>query len=162
MSRICRTDVFDDQSFSLTTHTKRKGMGIAECLILMVVVVVTFGAIFSVMAAATKSHGFSKQDKNSRELFFSWIQTFESLYPNVHSDPDDATEAAAKMLGGTWTGSDARIGGFILTAVNSGVSGGSLELHVTIRAGDSKKPLVDLKRTYNSYSNETVSDDAVS
>jgi hypothetical protein len=136
-------------------------MGITECLILMVVVGVTFGAIFSVMAAATRSYAFSKQDKDSRELFFSWVQTFESLWPDVYDDPDDAIEAAAPMFGGTWVDGKARIGGFILKADNLGLSDGKLVLRITIQAGDSGKTLVDLKNSYNSFSNETVSDDAV-
>jgi hypothetical protein len=137
-------------------------MGIAECLILMIVVGITFGAIFSTMAWATKSYVFSKQDKDSRELFFSWIQTFESLWPDAYSDVDEAIKTASVMLGGTWANNKARIGGFTLTAVETDLSGGNLELHVTIQAEDSKKALVDLRRNYNAFSNETVSDDAVS
>jgi hypothetical protein len=137
-------------------------MGIAECLILMIVVGITFGAIFSTMAWATKSYVFSKQDKDSRELLFSWIQTFESLWPDAYSDVDEAIKTASVMLGGTWANNKAQIGGFTLTAAEVGLSGGNLELHVTIQAEDSKKALVDLRRNYNAFSNETVSDDAVS
>jgi hypothetical protein len=137
-------------------------MSIVECLILMIVVGVTFGAIFSTMGWATKSYAFGKQDKESRELLFSWVQTFESLWPNAYSDENYAIEAVSKMLGGTWTGSEARIGGFILTVVNRGFVDGRLELDIAIRTGDSKKNLVNVRRNYNSFSNETVSDDAVS
>jgi hypothetical protein len=152
-------------------------MGIMECLILIVVVGLTFGAIFSTMAWATKSYVFSKQDKESRELLFSWIQTFESLWPGDYDvDPDvdyppgevpgldDAAEVASNILGGTWVGGEtreARIGGFTLTAVDSGTSGGRLELRVAIQTGDTKKTLVDLRRNYNAFSNDTVSDDKV-
>jgi hypothetical protein len=128
----------------------------------MVVIGVTFSAIFSTMGWATKSYAFSKQDKESRELFFSWIQTFESLWPGTYSDVDDAVEAASSILGGTWAGGKTQIGGYTLTAVNSGLSGGSLEMHVIIQVSDSKKTLVNLKRNYNVFSNETVSDDTVS
>jgi hypothetical protein len=134
-----------------------------ECLILIIIVGITFGAIFTTIAVATKSYAFSKQDKDSRELLFSWIQTFESLWPNTYSDDvDGAIKAASIMLGGTWTGSEARIRSFTLRATNAGLSGGNLELRVKIWAGDSRKPLVDLTRNYNAFSNETVSDDAVS
>jgi hypothetical protein len=155
------SDVFEDLSSHPTTG-KRKGIGIVECLILMVVVGVTFGAIFSTMAWATRSYAFSRQDKESRELLFSWIQTFESLWPDAFSDVDDAIEAASNMLGGTWTGGRAQIGGYTLTALDSGLSEGHLELHVTIAVNDTRKTLVDLRRRYNAFSNETVSDDAVS
>ncbi|MDR1623003.1 MAG: hypothetical protein LBS00_11565 [Synergistaceae bacterium] len=136
-------------------------MSLVECMILMIVVGITFGAIFSTMAWATKSYVFSKQDKESRELFFSWIQTFESLWPGAYDDVDDAIEAASTMLGGTWSGGKTRIGSFVLTAVNSGLSGGSLGLKITIQAGGSNKNLVELTRFYNAFSNETVSDDTV-
>jgi hypothetical protein len=128
----------------------------------MVVIGVTFGAIFSSMGWATKSYAFGKQDKESRELFFSWIQAFESLWPGTYSDVGEAVEAVSNILGGTWTNGKMRIKGFTLTAVNSGLSGGNLEMHVTIQVSDSKKTLVDLKRNYNAFSNETVSDDTVS
>ena len=157
---------FDGLPFPLTGR-KRKGMGITESLILILVVGITFGAIFTTMAWATRSYTFGKQDKESRELLFSWIQTFESLWPDIYDDDvngvNDAIEATSSLLGGTWIGGgEARIGAFTLTAVNFGLSGGSLDLRVTIQAGDSKKTLVDLRRSYNSSSNETVSDDAVS
>jgi hypothetical protein len=141
-------------------------MGIAECLILMVVVGITFGSIFTTMGWAVKSYTFSKQDKGSRELLFSWIQTFESLWPGAYGGSEtganNAIQAASDMLGGTWTGSAARIGGFTVTVSDLSLSGGNLELRVAIRGSDSKKTLVDLKRHYNAFSNETVSDDAVS
>jgi hypothetical protein len=162
MVNVYRADVFNDPPFRSTTRAKKhEGMSVVECVILVVVVGLTFGAIFSTMAWAAKSYAFSKQDKDSRELFFSWIQTFESLFPGAYGDADDAIEAASTMLGGTWSGGKARIGSFVLTAVNSGLSGGRLELLITIQAGESNKNLVVLKRSYNAFSNETVSDDAV-
>jgi hypothetical protein len=157
---VDRADVFN---VTVQTRRKRKGMGIMECLILMIVVGLTFGAMFTTMAWATRSYASGKQDQESRELLFSWIQTFESLWPNAYGgDVDGAIRAASNMLGGTWSNGEARIGGFTLTAVDAGLSGGNLELRVTIRASDSKKTLVDLRRNYNAFSNETVSDDAVS
>ena len=146
-----KADVYDDlSSRSVIRARKRKGMGIVECLILIVVVGITFGAIFSTMAAATRSYAFSKQDKESRELLFSWIQTFEALWPGTYSVPedkvDDAIERASNMLGGTWSGGKAYIRGYTLTAANAGLSGGRLTLHVTIQTGDSSKALVDLTR----------------
>jgi hypothetical protein len=141
-------------------------MGIVECLILIVVVGITFGAIFTTMAAATRSYAFSKQDKESRELLFSWIQTFEALWPGTYSVPkdkvDDAIEKTSNMLGGTWSGGKTHIRGYILTVADAEVDDGKLTLHVTIQGGDSRKALVDLTRIYNAFSNETVSDDAVS
>ncbi|MDR1048999.1 MAG: hypothetical protein LBL51_04520 [Synergistaceae bacterium] len=162
---MCGTDVFDDPSLcSITPRAKkRKGMSITESIILIVVVGITFGALFTVMSWSTKGYAFSKQDNGSRELLFSWIQTFESLWPGTYGvgGVDDAIEAAAKLLGGTCKDGEARIGGFTLTAENAGLSDGILELHVTIRAIDSEKNLVDLTRSYNAFSNETVSDDTV-
>jgi hypothetical protein len=163
---MCGTDVFDDLSLcSITPRAKkRKGLSITESLILIVVVGLTFGAIFTIMSWSTKSYAFSKQDKGSRELLFNWAQTFESLWPGVYGvNVNGAIEEAAKRLDGTYVANGvARIGSFTLTAENAGLSDGVLKLNVTIRAVGSEKKLVDLERSYNAFSNETVSDDTVS
>jgi hypothetical protein len=140
---------------------KRKGMSIVEALLLIVVVGITFGAIFSTMAWAAKNYAFSKQDKGSRELLFSWVQTFESLWPGAYADAADAAEKASEMLGGTWANGTARIGSFTLTAQDQGVTDGALKLEVAIRLGESGKEMLKLTRFYNAFSNETVSDDAL-
>jgi hypothetical protein len=131
----------------------------------MVVVGITFNALFATMAWGVRMYASNRQGKESRELVFSWIQTFESLWPGAYDNVGEAIEAASKILGGTWNsdGKNARIGGYTLTVVSWDKKGDErLELRVTVGVSDSNKTLLDLTRNYNAFSNETVSDDTVS
>jgi len=154
--------------FKVTFHkTRRKGVGIIECIILMIIVGVTFGAIFTTMAWSQGSYIFSKQDKVSRELFFSWVQAFESTWSPERKDTDtvkmtkatSAIEAVARALNGTYSGETAYIGSFIVRVSLGSINNGTLPLRINIRSGG--KTLVDLERSFNAFSNETVSDDAI-
>ena len=146
---------------------RRKGFGVIECVILTVVLLVSIGAIFATMAAAQRSYTFHKLDRDSRELLFNWVQTFESLWP-----PDGMawTSAAASAqanviiqevgnLLGTYANGVARVGVFTVAAAPGALSNGSISLNVTIREGDRGRTLVNLTRSYNIYTTETVSDD---
>ena len=155
--------------FNALHKTRRKGVGIVECLVLIIVLGVTLGAVFTTMAWAQKSYTFSKQDKESREILFNWAQTFESLWPTEtfmadHSTWDAQARLSIENVGrrlGTWdsTRERARIGGYYVTATPVMPSGGSMGLNIVIRA--SGKDLVKLMRRYNVYSTDTVSDDVL-
>jgi hypothetical protein len=145
----------------------RKGIGIAECLILILVVGVTLGAIFTTLTWAVKNQSFTREDMACRELLFSWVQNFESLWPTRLHPRDDvsgAVRAVAGMMNGRWDSAKkmARIGPFDVKAEESRRVNGKMVLKITIRGGGGNgKILVNLERGYNSYSNETVSDDVV-
>ena len=155
--------------FQFAFHkTRRKGVGIVECLILMIIVGITFSAIFATMAWSQRSYIFSKQDKESRELLFSWVQAFESTWSPERGDSDSvkvnkaaqAIEAVAKALNSkSYSGGVARIGNFDVTVRLGSLSGGKLPLKISIRSGG--KTWVDLERSFNAFSNETVPDYAV-
>jgi len=147
---------------------RRKGISIVECIILMVVLGLTIGAIFTTMAWAQKSYAFGKQDKESRELFFSWVQSFESLWRPNHEDSDpkieDAVEAVAIKMNGTYYGGVSRIGVYTVTATDRTPASEvrkRLVLEITIRTAGRRDPWVRLNRSFNWFSNETVSDDVV-
>ena len=157
-------------------ETRRKGIGIVECLILMIILGITFVAIFTTMEWAQRSYAFSRQDKESRELLFSWMQKFESVWDpkydhkNPPTDADqsaeamDAIDTVTEMFGGTVIGyaglvRTAHIGGFTVRVENMGLDSEKLKLRLTIRSPE--KVWVEIDRSYNRYSNETVSDDTV-
>ena len=146
--------------FQVKFHkTKRKGVGIIESIILMVIVGVTFGAIFSTIVWAQRSHAFSRQNKESRELFFNWVQSFESMYPHPTMTVSHLSEAIAEMLNGTYENGTARIGYFTVTATEKSLVDGVLVLGINIRTtGGDRKVWVDLDRAFNSFSNEPVPD----
>ena len=60
---------------------RRKGISIVESLVLMIVLGVTFGAIFTTLGSAYRAHANSRHDRESREVLFSWVQAFESFFP---------------------------------------------------------------------------------
>ena len=152
-------------------NSKRKGLSLVECIILIIVTLVTLGAIFATMGLAHKNYAAGKLDRDSREVLFSWIQTFESLWPtpaimnnpaNVHNESLLQAEAnsiiqqTGSMLG-TYASGVTTIGSFTVEAEPGALSNGSMVLHIEISGGGKK--IVDLFRRYNVYTTETVSDD---
>ncbi|MDR3230979.1 MAG: hypothetical protein LBT65_06040 [Synergistaceae bacterium] len=143
---------------------KSRGMSIVECLVLMVILAVTVGALFTELAWSARSYSFARQDLTAREVLFNWVQTFESLWPNFYADPVDAFREATIVLNGTWDAGRrlGRVGGFTIAAVDKGHSSGTLKLGIKIYSGeDPTENFVELERSYNSFSNEVVSDDVL-
>lgn len=152
--------------------TRRKGSTIVESLILMIILGMTFGAIFTTLGWAQKAHVFSRYDRESRELLFSWVQAFESFFhhppaagaslvPGTTADALTAAGEATAFLGGTFTTAGGRHVGhisFFSIEAAPALSDGTLDLDVTIRSGGRNKPWVNLTRRFNRYSNDTVSD----
>ena len=136
----------------------RPGIGLVECLILMVVAGVTFGAMFTTIAWGQRNYAFSIQDKESRELLFSWVQNFESVFPDVHDNVNAASTAVAGMMGGTYSNGTTRIGGFTITATQNSMNNGALVLEISIRTTGERKVWVNLFRSFNTFSNDSVPD----
>ncbi|MDR1875448.1 MAG: hypothetical protein LBQ90_10620 [Synergistaceae bacterium] len=144
----------------------RKGIGIAECLVLIVVLALATGAIFSTLGWSTGSYTFARREMKGRELLFNWVQTFESLWPTPgHPSPEDAFEKAANALNGTWdrTNRLARVNGFTIVPRAGQESAGKRVIDLKIYGGNNKtgKLIVSMGRSYNIFSSETVSDDSL-
>jgi len=159
-------------------RTKRKGISIVESLILMLVLGVTFGAIFSTLGWAHRTHASSRHDRESRVLLFNWVQTFESFF-HLPPAPGDAlvlgtvghaltaSAEVTRLLGGTSstiTGANrhtGQIGFFTVEAtpvVAAAPNDGRLDLTVVIRSEARRAPWVDLVKSFNRFSNDTVAD----
>ena len=61
----------------------RQGVSIVECVILIIIVAVAFGAVFSTLGWSAKNYAFAGQDTRSRVVLFNWVQAFESMWPNI-------------------------------------------------------------------------------
>ena len=150
-------------------NVKRKGVSLIEVIILLIVLGVTLGAVFTTMAWGSKSYIFNKQDKESRELLFSWAQTFESLWPTDETNSNDASsltstaneqaQETTRRLGGNVTGTRMRIKGYDIAARPTATNNGKIDLLITISTD--QKAVVNLTRSYNIYTTETVSDDVL-
>jgi len=153
--------------------TRHKGASIVESLILMIVLGLTFGAMFMTLGWAHKTHIYSRTDRASRELFFSWVQAFDAAWQPAIEDnsvhlletrANGAIAAAANMMSGTppvVTGGIHRtqIGGFIIEVSPQGIietGDRSLNLDITIRTGN--RDLVNLARSFSGFPNPRVRD----
>ena len=148
--------------------TRRKGISIIECLILMIILVVSLSAIFITMGWAQRSHATSRNDRESRELLFSWVENFESLWqPGIEDSPGElidkgnrAVEDVAIRMNGTFNNGVAHIGAFTVKATPK-VNEGRLVLGISINSSGRRAPWVTLDRSFNVFYIDTVSDDVV-
>jgi hypothetical protein len=147
----------------LFTLRAREGVTIAECIILVVVVSVALGGLFTTMTWANNTYTFSKQDMGARGLLFSWVQGFESRWKDP-MNVDDTAKDVTQSMGGTWNSGKGTIGTLTLTASEVARGNGRMKLRIAIFGGQSRKDnkdgkILDLERSFNLYSNDTVSDD---
>jgi len=153
---------------------KRRGATIIESLILMIVLAVTFGAVFLVLGAAQRTHAHSRADRESRELIFNWVQVFGGMWePELADDASalmsrahNAIANAASMMGGSVTATGpgnartVQVRGFSLVATPTVVMAANdrrLDLHVAIARGGNRN-WVDLTRTFSGFPNDLVVD----
>jgi hypothetical protein len=151
MKRLCRT---------AECVRLRKGVGIVECLILIVILVLTFEAINTTLSWSSKS--YTLQEIKGRELLFNWSQAFESLWSaSDYPQPEDAFEKVADMLNGSWDAADVHIGGFTIVARAGIPTAGKLPVELKIYAGDTAtgKPVVKANKSFNIFPRKTVSGD---
>jgi hypothetical protein len=136
------------------------GVSFVECLILMVVLAITMGAIFTAMQWGSKSYAFAKEDIERRLLIFNWCQAFESFYPGVTSDVKDAFARTTRFLGGSWDSvggvASFKEGRIVISDHTSvpGIVSVRLRAHTDYGAAG-----FVLERRFNAFSSETVSDD---
>jgi len=153
-----------------STSIRRKGASLVESLILIIVVVISLGAIFASINFGLRTYSFGRQDLESRKLLFTWYQTFESVWPppghQITPKPGPGAlataaqgqiEVVANMLG-AWHNGRAIIRGYSVQAEPAVVAAtGVLNVTITIRSGE--RVLVDsIVRTFNTFSGDTVGD----
>lgn len=144
----------------------RRGTGIIECLILIIVLGITMSAIFTTLSWSVRNYTFARQEMKGRELLFDWVQTFESLWPTTDaSQPEEAFPKVADIMNGTWDKLNnlIRVDGFTIVPQAGRETAGRRVIDLKIYKGDNvrSKPIVNLGRSYNIFSNETVSDNSL-
>jgi hypothetical protein len=150
-------------------YKKRSGVTIAESLILMLVLGLTFGAIFATMGWAQRSYIHNRLDRESRELFFNWVQAFDARWRPEHDHTnavltnraDSLREEVALSLNGTFANGVAHIGAFTLEATPRLIDESNrrvIEINIVIRSGNRRDPWVNLVRVFSAQSNDGVSD----
>jgi hypothetical protein len=142
----------------------RRGVGIVECIILMVILGISVAAIMTTMGWASRTYAFSKDDLDRRTLLFNWCQAFESFFPGVTDDIDNACRRTTEFLGGSWDTStkraDFKRAHFTVTSTSATtVAVAELEIKMYRQAGGTAD--VSFLRHFNRISSETVSDDSI-
>jgi len=163
---------------NLFHKTGRKGASIVESLILMIIIGITFGAIFMTMGWSHRTHMHSRHDRESRELLFSWVQVFDAIWqPELTDNSANLLEIRAAaaiadavnlmggapptVAGGVFT---ANINGFTLQVTPTATvtqQDRSLELGILIQTGG--RTWVDfraqgMRRRFSGFPNDMVRD----
>jgi hypothetical protein len=144
----------------------RRGIGIVECLILIIVLAVVVGAIFSTLNWSVKNYTFARQGMKGRELLFNWVQAFESQWPAPGTaSPEDAFKKVAEALNGRWDSANGliRVNGLTIVPRAGQEVAGRRIINLKIYEGNNTtgKLIVNLSRSYNIFSSETVSDNSL-
>ena len=159
-------------------HTGRRGISMVECVILVIVLMIAVGAVFTTLGMAQRNYASHIQDKRAREVLFAWHQAFESMWPPNTDYADtsarwatlakDQIEKTNAVLGYGVSSMDnsttpptvmAQAGGFRIDVKPSAPVAGRLDLDITIRMSSGKIIVNKVRRSYNIFSHETVSDD---
>jgi len=149
-----------------STSTRRRGASLVESLILIIVVVMSLGAVFTTVNWSIRSYSAGRQDLESRKVLFTWYQTFEAMWqpqrPNqgfasLTAMAQDRIETVGNTLG-TWHNGVAIIRGYTVEAVPT-VQENTGALNVTVTISSGGRVLVDSAvRTFNIFFGESVAD----
>lgn len=144
-------------------HRASPGVSLVECIILMIVLTITIGAIFTVMHWGNKSYAFAREDMERRLLVFNWCQAFESFYPGVTKNVGEAFAQATAFLEGTWD-ADRGVAQFKSGSISIDelpAAPGILAIRLQAYGGGGGPAVFVLDRRFNRHSSETVSDDVI-
>jgi hypothetical protein len=133
----------------------RNGFSLVECLLLILVVVLALGAIMATMIWASDLGSFYRATLGMRTVAASIFEAMESIPPaTLDSDFDTAFTDLIASFGG----SGGRLGGYTITATAAPPVNGAREVTMTISQAASKKANYTLKRSINSFSENTADD----
>jgi len=146
---------------------RRKGVTIVESVILMIVLMLTFGAVFATLGWGQVTHIHSRNSRESMEVLFSFVQAFDAMFQPVgHEEPvvdlvnraDGAFAGAAIALGGTFIGTAplrAQVRSFSIEATPQPGPNRSLQLVINVRSGGSTW-VNQMTRTFSGFTNDVV------
>lgn len=143
---------------------RRRAFALGEALILIIVVMIAFGGIFSSMAMGIHMRERSQVDLDSYLVAQAWFDALESYKtPELIKDQSTLQTAALEAsghLGGSALGGYFRVRVFDLIPQYKGTQNGAHLVELTVRRyTDKDHPLVFLK-SLNSSSSNTVQDNA--
>jgi type II secretory pathway pseudopilin PulG len=133
----------------------RGGFSLVDCLILLLILGLALGAITSTLFWASDLGNFNRATLGMRTVTSSLFEALESIPPaTLDSDFNAAFANLIASLGG----SGGRLGGYTITATAEPAVNGAREVTMTISQEASKKGKYTLKRSVNSFSENTADD----
>ncbi|MDR2179222.1 MAG: hypothetical protein LBP21_02840 [Synergistaceae bacterium] len=80
------------RSREVKNKNRHKGISMAECIILVLVVAITMGAILQTIAWSVGLQTFSREDIGVHIFANNWFEALESLHPDVIKSGSDNLE----------------------------------------------------------------------
>jgi hypothetical protein len=133
----------------------RGGFSLVECILLLLILGLALGAVTSTLFWASNLGNFNRATLGMRTVASSLFEALESIPPaELDSDFNNAFLDLITTLGG----SNGRLGGYSIAATAASAVNGSREVTMTISQAVSKKGKYTLKRSINSFSENTADD----
>lgn len=133
----------------------RGGFSLIDCLILLLILGLALGAITSTLLWASDLGNFNRATLGMRTVASSVFEALESVPPAaLDSDFANAFADLVASLGG----SGGALGGYTITATAEPAVNGAREVTLKISQTASKKAAYTLKRSVNSFSENTADD----
>lgn len=152
--------------FVLSRSKKRKAFALGEALILIVVVLITFGGIFSSINYAMNFRERAQADLDGYMTAQAWFEALEAEEPEKIEDQATLNAAALKAterLGGEALGSGRfRVRNLVLLPVFGGTENGARLIDMTVRKPTQigTESLLHFSRSFNIHGSNTVQDNA--
>ena len=143
---------------------RRRAFALGEALILIIVVLVTLGGIFSSIDYAVLLRERAQADLDGYMIAQAWFEALESEKPeNIENQSMLNVKAleAAKRLGGRALGKDRfAVRAVVLIPEFGGTLNGARRVDLTVSKPQDKGTFLRFSRSFNTHSSNTVQDNA--
>lgn len=154
--------------FTLEKGRRRRAFVLGEALILMIVVLVTLGGLFSSIGYAMRLRSHAQEDLDGHMVAQAWLDALESEQPEtIDSQSSLIVKAglATKRLGGESLSSGRfAVRSVVLTPVFTGTESGARRIGLKVEEfNESGKPCatpLNFSRSFNIHNSGTVQDNA--
>ena len=149
--------------FIFALRRRRRAFALGEALILMIVVLITLGGIFSSIGYSMRLRGAAQTDLDSFLTAEAWFDALEAESSEKIGSQSALIAAAREViehLGGGTVGKDRfSVGGTILTPVFRGTRDGVHQIELKVDRPEMRNcGTVAFLRSFNSKSSNTVQD----
>lgn len=130
---------------------RREGISLVECLVMIIIVAFTIGAILQTTVSATKLQTAGRKFVDSHRDLVSFLNILDSFERDNISGDATVIRAIKKIA------YDRGLGSVVSANVEELPDNGVIVVSVTFNQSDTSQRTI--RKYYNSYNNRTVSDD---